>query len=109
MSRYYHVNWEIRKVSDAEISRITEEILTDVEQNYYDGESDWSGSGDLTLSGGYGPDEYASHMSNSIFELLGRKVPIEFTVIHIEQAPQDTFYFPEGLEDLEEWDEAEEG
>jgi hypothetical protein len=98
MGRSYEVTWDINCATKEEVDKITEQIL-DLDDGYFDSDGNWSGYGSLHLGGGVSPDEYGEAIANRIFDLIGRKVPLDFHVTYIEQAPTDTFSY--GEESLE--------
>lgn len=100
MSRSYDWTWEINGIAISEavaVNGVLDDYLDrDSKFDRYDPDSKTlTGSSSRSLGGGESPDERADTVFNAIKGKLNRVVPVEITVIFIEQCPTETFSYGE--------------
>ncbi len=98
MSRNYDWTWEINDITQAEaeaVNKVLDEYLDrDGTYDSYNAESKTlTGLSSRMLSGGESPDERSETVFKAIRDKIDRTVPVEITVIFVEQCPTETFSF----------------
>ena len=89
----------VRDINSAEavvINGVLDDHLSrEIEFDSYNSEEKTlTGASSCSLGGGESPDERSETVFKAIRDSIDRTVPVEITVIYIEQCPTETFSFP---------------
>ena len=98
MSRNYDWTWIVSDITPPEAeaanAALDEYLDRDATYDYYNSEEKTlTGMSSRSLGGGESPEERAETVFKAIRDNIDRTVPVEITVIYVEQAPTETFSF----------------